>query len=105
VSRAALLFARSLAATAVAAGVLAAPAAAADPVPVPRVDAVVAAFPQRPVLALGEFHGWTQEHGVIRRVVADRRRTSSGPTHRASSAITWTLSSTSVETGPQARCI
>jgi hypothetical protein len=60
-------------ATAAALGGVTAPAAASDPVPVGGVDAIVAAFQQRPVVALGEFHGWSAEHALIRRVVADNR--------------------------------
>jgi hypothetical protein len=64
---------RTLAAAAVAGALLAAPAAASEPVPLDGVDAILAGLEQRPVVALGEFHGWSQEHDLIRRLVADSR--------------------------------
>ena len=48
-------------------------AVSADPVPADGVDAVLAAFEQRPAVALGERHGWSAEHDLIRRLVADDR--------------------------------
>jgi hypothetical protein len=65
--------ATTLAAGALLGAILAAPSAASAPVPVEGVDAIVAAFGQRPVVALGELHGWSKEHDLIRRTVADER--------------------------------
>ena len=70
---AAIRLARSLAAAAAVGGALAAPSAAADPAPVDGVDAIVAAFQERPVVAVGEFHGWSEEHRLFRRVLTDNR--------------------------------
>jgi hypothetical protein len=57
---AAFTVARALAAAAALGSVVTARPAASDPLPDAGVDAIVAAFQQRPVVALGEFHGWSE---------------------------------------------